>query len=260
MPNRPSKAQQTTFLEAQHKLENQGWAIIPNIIPEPFTHKAYEATAQWHRPQTSHGHPLVQIPQIRRLQPVFSQLLSLDIWSDIATLVGAEQLRLLQDVVLIKQSGCQSTVEWHNDHSYTGYLKPDRLFSVRIALSMSTPDNGCLWVLDGSHHWQQNEQSHFMDNALSSSQSAEIKATSQNQNRSPVPLASGDMSIHHCKTFHASFTNESDAPSVVFICHVFDATCQIDSDALQAAGGTTHFPLTKEGNLCPETFPLLPLS
>ena len=191
---------------------------------------------------------------------MFAQLLGLNIWNTVAQLIGAQNIRLLQDVVLIKEGGCQSIVDWHNDHSYTGYLTPDRIFSIRIALSMSTLKNGCLWVLDGSHRWKHHEESHFMTDSLSAKQSAEISAKGQSRDKCPVPLASGDMSVHHCKTFHASFANESDAPSVIFICHVFDAKCKVDEHALKAAGGAAYFPLTEDGALCPEAFPTLPLA
>src|SRR5207244_3283915 len=74
--------------------------------------------------------------------------------SGIAARVGEllqwPRVQLLQDTLLVKPAGT-ARVEWHQDHTYMGFLDPPAAVSVRLALNGCTRESGCLRVLDGSH-------------------------------------------------------------------------------------------------------------
>src|SRR3954468_3284302 len=70
-----------------------------------------------------------------------------------AEALGCGTLQLLQDSLLYKPPRDGGPVEWHQDHTYVGYLTPPRVISLRVALLPEDEVSGCLRVVDGSHRW-----------------------------------------------------------------------------------------------------------
>ena len=52
----------------------------------------------------------------------------------------------------MKGPGDGAYVPWHQDSAYFG-LDPHDLVAVWVALTDSSPANGCVRVIPGSHHW-----------------------------------------------------------------------------------------------------------
>ena len=74
------------------------------------------------------------------------------LWQPAAALVGAEQLALFTDKLNFKRPG-GAEFPWHQDSPYFALECPhvDRLVSLQVYLDDATVENGCLWMIPGSH-------------------------------------------------------------------------------------------------------------
>jgi ectoine hydroxylase-related dioxygenase (phytanoyl-CoA dioxygenase family) len=145
-------------------------------------------------------------------------------------LLHARRLRLLQETLLLKPAESNGTVALHQDYAYTGYLDPPAAVSVGLALTDASIENGCLYVIDGSHTWGlvggfrtfARQLHDGIDNVLSPAQRRHV-----DQARRPLEVRAGDVTIHHCLTFHGSYRNRSSQPRKAVVAHVFDGECRL---------------------------------
>jgi len=112
----------------------------------------------------------------------------------------------------IKGGGDGSFVSWHQDSAYFG-LEPHDLVAAWVALTDSTPENGCMRVISGSHLGA--AQSHvetFHDkNLLARGQT--IKGLDESTAVDLV-LRAGEFSLHHERILHGSLPNQSDGQRI----------------------------------------------
>lgn len=105
-----------------------------------------------------------------------------------------------------------SYVPWHQDSAYFG-LDPHELVAVWLALTDSTPGNGCVRVLPGSHHWD--AQSHIEtpdpQNLLARGQWLD---GIDEREAVDLTLSEGQFSVHDERVIHSSLPNESDGPRI----------------------------------------------
>jgi len=168
----------------------------------------------------------------------------------VAAVLRAPRVQLLQSTSLVKPPRSRARVEWHQDHTYTGFIEEN--VSVRMALTDCTLLSGCLRVLDGSH------RSGFRGElrALSASEVSDDSHHMPEGQVIPVELRAGDVSVHHCLTFHCSEENRSDAPRMTLIARMFDARQKLVKSKLPK-GYEIYFPTDDDGYLTGPTFPLL---
>lgn len=65
-------------------------------------------------------------------------------------LVG-ENVRLIQDMALLKPPFIGTEKPWHQDMAYFGWTPPEKILGVWIALDPATAENGCMHALPGTH-------------------------------------------------------------------------------------------------------------
>ena len=168
----------------------------------------------------------------------------------VARLLDSPRVQLLQDTALIKPPRSAARVEWHQDRTYTGFI--EECVSVRLALTDCTRESGCLRVLDGSH------RSGF-SSGLRALRALEVSDDSRHMPEGevvPVELRAGDVSVHHCLTFHSSEENRSDRPRMTLIARMFDARLPLLRENLPP-GLEKYFPTDEYGHLTGPAFPLL---
>ena len=107
---------------------------------------------------------------------------------------------------------------WHQDYGYwyqNGVLQP-LLTSVSIAVDRATKENGCLQVIEGSHHCGR------VDHVLTGDQAgADRERVDEILKRMPlvyVELEPGDAVFFDCNLLHRSDQNRSDQPRWSMIC------------------------------------------
>ena len=107
---------------------------------------------------------------------------------------------------------------WHQDYGYwyqNGVLQP-LLASVSIAVDRATKENGCLQVIEGSHHCGR------VDHVLTGDQAgADRERVEEILKRMPlvfVEMEPGDALFFHCNLLHRSDQNKSEHPRWSMIC------------------------------------------
>jgi len=177
-----------------------------------------------------------------------------------AQALGARRLRLLQDTCLVKPPLTGGRVEWHQDYTYVGYLDPPRAITARLALAPCTPERGGMMVLDGSHRWgllggvQALSAPRVTDalRLLGDDEAARAAAGA-----TAIGLEPGDVSLHHCLTFHGSGENRSAEARKTLITRYFDGECRLVPERLPSKEALAHFPADAEGRLSEEAFPVV---
>jgi ectoine hydroxylase-related dioxygenase (phytanoyl-CoA dioxygenase family) len=176
----------------------------------------------------------------------------------VAEVLGCPTVQLLQDSLLYKPARDGGPVEWHQDHTYVGYLTPARVVSLRVALLPEDEGSGCMRVVDGSHRWGpvggvralSEPKVDSLLPALTPEQRAALAGARV------LELEAGDVTIHHCLTLHGSGPNRSDRPRKTLILRMFDGDCRLDPARLPA-GAEAHFPTDESGRLATSNFPRL---
>ncbi len=74
------------------------------------------------------------------------------LWRPATALCGADELALFTDKLNFKRPG-GAVFPWHQDSPYFVFDCPhvDRLVSLQVYLDDATVENGCLWMIPGSH-------------------------------------------------------------------------------------------------------------
>ena len=107
---------------------------------------------------------------------------------------------------------------WHQDYGYwyqNGVLQP-LLTSVSVAVDRATRENGCLQVIEGSHHCGR------VDHVLTGDQAgADRERVDEILKRLPLvylDMEPGDAVFFHCNLLHRSDQNKSEHPRWSMIC------------------------------------------
>ena len=237
--------------------EEQGWAVVRGVVPRETVavleravdeiYTASPAPPPDHVWEVANGSQ--RSPEIRR------HVHDAAIAGLVATALGAERVQLLQDTMLVKPARVGGEVAWHQDHTYTGYLVPARLASVRLALTPCTIERGCLEVIDGSHRWGQVGDVRALTEPSVRDALGETAARWTDRVMT-IELEPGDITIHHCFTFHRSGPNRSAEPRKTIVTRLFDAACTLDRSLLPP-GAAAFFPIDDAGRLSPAAFPIV---
>ena len=106
-----------------------------------------------------------------------------------------------------KEASSAGYVSWHQDATYWGLSEPD-VVTAWVGLTDSTPRNGNMRVVPGSHRHQARHVDTFLpDNLLSRGQ--EIAVEVDEREAVDIVLAAGEMSLHHVLLVHGSRPNTS---------------------------------------------------
>ena len=108
-------------------------------------------------------------------------------------------------VLFVKEPGSKGYVSWHQDLTYVPLQPPDGV-TAWLALSPATLESGCMRMLPASHldGIRPHHDTFGADNILTRGQNIEGVDT---QAAVDVPLAPGQISLHHGHTVHASPPN-----------------------------------------------------
>jgi chlorinating enzyme len=108
----------------------------------------------------------------------------------------------------IKDPGDGHFVSWHQDATYWG-LSSNEVLTAWVALTPSTPENGCMRVIPGSHTWPVKPHRDTYDPANLLTRGQEIAVEVDESRAVDITLAPGEMSMHHVLIAHASGLNRS---------------------------------------------------
>jgi non-heme Fe2+,alpha-ketoglutarate-dependent halogenase len=138
----------------------------------------------------------------------------------------------------IKEPRNPAFVSWHQDSTYWG-LDPADVVTAWVALTDSTPANGAMRVIPGTHLLDQvpHHDTFRSDNLLSRGQ--EIMVEVDDRQAAMLELQAGEMSLHHVRLIHGSDPNPSPQRRIGFAIRYIPTTVR------QIAGSHDHATLVR---------------
>jgi ectoine hydroxylase-related dioxygenase (phytanoyl-CoA dioxygenase family) len=119
------------------------------------------------------------------------------------SLLGPE-VRLYWNQAVIKAPRHGAAFAWHQDTGYVP-IEPQEYLTIWLAVDETTVENGCIWVIPGSHHW--GLQPHRRDPEL-----GDMVGYDGPEKGIPVPLPRGHAAVFSSLLLHSSGPNTSEGP------------------------------------------------
>jgi phytanoyl-CoA hydroxylase len=196
-----------TELEAvRESYERDGYVVARGVIDEALVEEAREHV-DWllgkhpdTRPEHLH-HNLMQD------DPFWVRLVADEHLLDVAEKFIGPNVALFASHYIAKRPFDGQAVLWHQDGGFWP-LEPMEVVTLWLALDETTPENGCLRVVPGTHELslQEMHERSDVDNVLGS----EIDLSTVDESRAvDILLSPGDVEIHHPNLIHGSHANTS---------------------------------------------------
>lgn len=188
-----------------------------------------------------------------RISPGFHDIL----WNP-AFLMAASQLlggpvRFWHDQLFCKPARHGGVVAWHQDYSYWTRTEPLAHLTCWIGLDDSTPDNGAVQYVPGSHTWPDLPITGLVGDmeaiqaVLTAQQKEAFKPVA-------VEMKKGEASFHHPRIIHGSFANRTNRPRRATVINVFRDGVRSASNEPLLEGVP---PIPKGEKMSGQFFPLL---
>jgi ectoine hydroxylase-related dioxygenase (phytanoyl-CoA dioxygenase family) len=147
-----------------------------------------------------------------------------------AQLMGVPSVRLWHDQAIYKPgtAGQETTnagnIGWHQDYGYWQASSSTNMCTAWVALQDTDLTNGGMRTIVGSHKWGLVEGSDGFGVKELESAAARFASLGGGQwLDEPCLLQAGQVSFHHCLTFHGSGPNLTDQPRMCVVAHMMPA-------------------------------------
>ncbi|WP_435168805.1 phytanoyl-CoA dioxygenase family protein [Paenibacillus glycanilyticus] len=133
------------------------------------------------------------------------------ICEEVAQLCHSNSLRIWHDQVQYKPPITGGPTNWHQDHPLWPIIQPADLVSAWVALDDAVIENGCMWMVPGSHKWGNHQR--YLANTpdfMPYHQQPEMLPNNAVVNAVPFEIKKGQVGYHHCLTWHGSPHNRSE--------------------------------------------------
>jgi phytanoyl-CoA hydroxylase len=163
--------------------------------------------------------PVWQIVNIWEASPSFKSLLisSPQIAEEMSQLTQANSLRIWHDQIQYKPPKIGGSTYWHQDAPLWPIIAPMTEVSAWVALDDVDEENGCMWMVPGSHKWgnnidyiRKNIPTFFELPKTFEGHAVEVRS---------CPVRKGEVHFHHALTWHGSPDNKSDRPRRAIAIH-----------------------------------------
>lgn len=159
------------------------------------------------------GRVVVQIVNIWEADDLFRRhLFNPTACGAVAQVIGTDALRVWHDQVQYKPPRVGGPTDWHQDHPYWPIIQPADLVSAWVALEDADEENGCMWMVPGSHLWGPHKGGTIGTDPDDFSPQPDLGLLPEGADPTPVPMPvkKGHAGLHHCLTWHGSPPNQSD--------------------------------------------------
>jgi phytanoyl-CoA hydroxylase len=162
--------------------------------------------------------PIWQIVNIWQASPAFQALVcNTKIAEMAAELSGANELRIWHDQIQYKPKEQGGRLHWHQDSPLWATLQPkDGQITAWVALDDAEADNGCMYMVPGSHHWGNKQK--MLDLLPKDGQLPE-EFEGHPLHFIMCPVKKGHVHFHHSLTWHGSGQNHSQRPRRAIAIH-----------------------------------------
>ena len=174
------------------------------------------------------AHPIWQIVNIWEASPAFKALVTNPKIAQMAAeLSGAKELRIWHDQIQYKPKAQGGRLHWHQDSPLWRTLQPkDGQITAWVALDDAEADNGCMYMIPGSHLWG-NQQEKL--NELPEGIEMPNQFEGNNIHFMMCPVKRGHVHFHHSLTWHGSGTNHSSRPRRAIAIHLMTERTTFDA-------------------------------
>ncbi len=227
------------------RFENEG-ALFP--IPVLSEAEVARYRAEWEALSACYGNKLKRFDHSQYFFSWAHELATHPVMLDVVEMMLGPELFVHSTRIFCKPPGDPAFVSWHQDGRYTDLdVKPAP--SIWIALSPSTPESGCVRVLQGSHRMGKlpHVETDNADNLLNHGEN--IVYDIDKERIRHMSLQPGEMSLHHVNMLHSSEQNRSGDARIGFsITFVTPETPATRLPVIHARGNSTDhgFELMKE--------------
>jgi len=178
---------------------------VPFVMPEPATREAAQ------RPEDAVG----KIFRLHPADPVFEPFSREPALLDLLESLLGPALDCFLSQFIFKNPGALGQ-PWHQDSFYFPF-EPDRQVGVWVAVTASTPLNGPLWVLPGSHREPVHE--HVPDRR-EHAQYGYVEIVDHDMGAAvPVLMQPGDVLLFDSHLMHRSTDNDSEGVRAAMVYH-----------------------------------------
>ncbi len=122
-------------------------------------------------------------------------------------LIGPDIL-VYHSTLFLKEAHTPAFVRWHQDSTYF-YLQPHLHVTAWVALSDASVQAGCMRALPGSHRWGAFAHDDRPEPMNMIRRGQGISGRFDRESGTMMPVAAGEMSLHHTDLVHASGANDS---------------------------------------------------
>jgi ectoine hydroxylase-related dioxygenase (phytanoyl-CoA dioxygenase family) len=213
-----SDAELDAAIEAQERFYAGGYPMPmhPALLPRLLTARPTEFTPGAIRKFDYRSYFVPELAVIAR-KPLLGAIA--------ARLAGTPAVRLWHDQLLYKppqDPAVGSNVGWHTDRGYWQVATSDNLITAWVPFHACDETIGTITMIDGSHRWPDNtSQLDFFSNDLEGLE-RRFNTGGDAIRKTPMLLARGQVSFHHCRTIHGSGPNHTQGPRRSIAVHLQD--------------------------------------
>lgn len=236
--------------------DRHGWYVTPVVLPTGLVDDAHQAIKEDERDRAVPRRLISYFERgpgargvraneyiVQQSTAVAALALSPVIGEIAAALARTDGIRLFNSSVVAKRPAVTerfTRVGWHCDRAYWPTCSSNRMLTAWIPLQDTTLEAGTLVVLDGSHRWTSTDAVERIRAGRSffckdhEALQREVEDASVLYRPVALELKRGQVSFHHCLTFHSSGLNTTDAPRLALAVHLQDRenTYQLAVDGL----------------------------
>ncbi len=193
----------TNFVD---QYERDGYIIARQVIDRELVRETDEFV-DWLLKKHPETRPEALHSYLMRDEPFLLRLVSDERLLDLAAHFIGPNIALYGAHFICKPPGDGKAVAWHQDGSYWP-LEPMEVTTLWLAVTDSTPENGCMRVIPGTQHLdlQAMDDKHRVDGTMLSG----MDQTLADEGRAvDMILQPGDVSVHNPNIIHGSNANHS---------------------------------------------------
>ena len=191
--------------DARRRYDKDGYVIFREVLDPDLVAEANDHV-DWLLERNPGLQPEDLGHELARSDPFWIRLVSDPQLVDIGELFLGSNIGLFATHYICKPPMTGRAVQWHQDGAFWP-LDPVEVITLWVAVTDSTPENGCLRVVPGSHRTPLSKMRETLGNSVLS---AEIAVDVDESDAVDLVLAPGDVSVHHPLMHHASKPNTSD--------------------------------------------------
>jgi phytanoyl-CoA hydroxylase len=183
-----------------------GFFVVPGLFSDAecdeIVHHVEQAALELALGEATDG-PLSYRPMMHLTSPELTAAATDERWAPIVLpLLGTGDARLYWEQAVAKPPQARTELPWHQDNGYTPLI-PEEYVTCWLALDDADLENGCIWVIPGSHHYG-TQQHHAGAGPF------RVGRDGDSGDGVPVPVHRGDVLVFSSLIMHRSGPNVTD--------------------------------------------------